>query len=306
MKQQFKNPVMDAADPFVLLHDGVYYLYCTTENGRKLEDNKSFDTAVGDTDGFYVYQSDDLINWENKGLCLSKDDVIGEKWFWAPEVLHHNNRFYMIYTAEEHLAIAVSDSPLGPFTQTEKRWLCEEQSIDGHLFKDDDGTVYLYRVCFRGIDRIFVAKMSEDLLSIEHEYENCLIRADAEWETIDCTVAEGPFVLKHNGIYYLSYSANHTRCEDYAVGYATSISPVGPFTKYSQNPILHKKNGFCGVGHHSFTIAKDRKTILCAYHCHSGNPENFKPRKLCLNNAEFIPSEDGIDRLVIYGPESTL
>ena len=108
--------------------------------------------------------------------------------------------------------MAVADSPLGPFKQAEKRWLYEEKAIDGHLFLDEDGTVYLYYVRLDAGNRIFVAKMAEDLKSIDTLYEHCLIQAEEPWETVDCLVAEGPFVLKHKGLYYLTYSCNHTRC----------------------------------------------------------------------------------------------
>ena len=53
--KNFPNPVCEGADPFVLYHDGKYYLYSTS--------------AV---DGFKVKVSDDLINWIDKGYCLKK------------------------------------------------------------------------------------------------------------------------------------------------------------------------------------------------------------------------------------------
>ncbi len=302
MENKFRNPIMAGADPFVLLYEDQYYMYCTIENDRILKDHRSFDTSIGNQDGFYVYQSADLIHWENKGFCLKKEDVIGEKWFWAPEVLYHNGKFYMVYAAEEHMAVAVADNPLGPFKQEEKRWLYEGKAIDGHMFVDDDGTVYLYYVRVHDGNRIYVARLSEDLLHMEEVYEDCLLEAEEEWETIDSSVVEGPAVLKHKGIYYLTYSANHTRCIDYAVGVATARNPLGPFKKFCGNPILHRKGAFVGVGHHSFTTSKDGKTLLCAYHCHSGNKENFKPRKFCMNTAEFVASEYGEDELVIHGP----
>lgn len=303
MENNFKNPIMPGADPFVLLYEGKYYMYCTIENDRILVDHSSFDTSMGDRDGFFVYESEDLQTWENKGMCLKKEDVMGEKWFWAPEVLHHNGKFYMVYASEEHMAVAVADNPVGPFKQEEKKWLYEEKAIDGHMFVDDDGTVYLYYVRIHEGNRIYVAKLSEDLLSMEEVYEDCLIEAEEGWETLDSLVAEGPFVLKHHGIYYLTYSANHTRCEDYAVGVAMSKSPTGPFEKFDGNPILRRNGKLVGVGHHSFTTSKDGKTLICAYHCHSGNPENFKPRMFCLNTAEFVKTENGIDELVINGPQ---
>ena len=301
MQNNFHNPIMPGADPFVLLHDGKYYLYCTAENDKVLLDHHSFDTAAGKQDGYYVYQSEDLMSWENKGMCLNRQDVMGDKWFWAPEVLYRNGKFYMVYSSEEHIGMAVADSPLGPFRQEEKRWLYPEKAIDGHMFVDDDGTVYLYYVRLHNGNQIYVAKLSEDLLRIDTLYEDCLIQAEAPWETRDCLVAEGPFVLKHKGVYYLTYSANHTRCQDYAVGVAMSQSPTGPFEKFQGNPILHRNDRFCGVGHHSFTTSKDGKMLICAYHCHD-SLENFKPRRFCLNTAQFVTGENGMDMLVINGP----
>ena len=46
---------------------------------------------------------------------------------------YYKNKFYMVYTAEEHMGVAVADSPLGPFTQENKVWLREDKSIDGHF-----------------------------------------------------------------------------------------------------------------------------------------------------------------------------
>ena len=110
-------------------------------------------------------------------------------------------------------------------------------------------------------------------------------------------------MLFRSGLYYLTYSCNHTRCIDYGVGYAVSECPIGPFKKFDGNPILIRKGNLVGVGHHSFLPLADG-TLCCAYHCHSINSTNFKPRMACLNTAEFVKSDDGIDKLVINGPFS--
>ena len=60
---------------------------------------------------------------------------------------------------------------------------------------DDDGTVYLYYVRFDGGNVIYMAKMNDDLLSLDENNERFLFRADKEWELKDCEVVEGPFVL---------------------------------------------------------------------------------------------------------------
>ncbi len=303
MDNNFKNPMLAGADPFVLFYEGRYYMYCTTENGRELVGANDFSTDTPEGDGIYVYVSEDLKNWEKQGYALKRGDSMGEKWFWAPEVLAYKGKFYMVYASEEHIALACADHPLGPFKQENKRWLREGMAIDGSLFVDDDGSIYLYYVRLDGQNRIYVAKMKDDLSGIEQEYDDCLICADAPWETLDCLIAEGPFTVKHNGLYYLTYSCNHTRCIDYGVGYAVSSCPTGPFKKYEGNPILIRNGNLIGVGHHSFFNAEDG-TLYCAYHCHSINSSNFKPRMFCLNTAEFVKSDNGADVLKINGPFS--
>lgn len=285
----YQNPLVEGADPFVLTHNGKYYLYATNAD-----------------DGYRVFVSDDMSKWEDKGYCLKKGDVKGEKWFWAPEVMEKDGKFYIVYSSEERIGVAVADSPLGPFTQKEKKFLSEKKAIDGHFFVDDDGTVYLYYVRLWNGNEIYMTKMSEDLQSIDEENEKFLLRADTEWELKDWEVTEGPFVLKHNGKYYLTYSANHTRCQDYAVGYAVSDSPYGPFVKYANNPILHKdiKNEVYGTGHHSFTRSKDGKELVCVYHRHN-NKENYQPRITCIDRASFEKDENGEDILVVHGPTTT-
>ena len=301
MDNNFKNPMFNGADPFVLFYEGKYYLYCTTENTHALVGANDFSTVTDEGDGIYVYVSEDLKSWEKQGYALKKGDSIGEKWFWAPEVLEYRGRFYMVYASEEHIAIASADHPTGPFKQENKGWLREGMAIDGSLFVDDDGQVYLYYVRLDGQNRIYVAKMKDDLSGIEKEYEDCLIAAEEPWETLDCLIAEGPFMLKHKGLYYLSYSCNHTRCIDYGVGYAVSDNPLGPFKKFDGNPILTRKGGLVGVGHHSF-MRTSKGEMYCAYHCHNVNSDYFRPRMACLNTAEFVPSDNGVDRLVISGP----
>ena len=303
MDNNFKNPMQTGADPFVLFYEGKYYMYSTTETGKVLVGANDFATETDEGDGIYVYVSNDMKSWEKHGYALKKGDSMGEKWFWAPEVLEYRGKFYMVYASEEHIAIARADHPLGPFKQEEKHWLREGKSIDGSFFVDDDGTVYLYYVRLDGQNRIYVVKMKDDLSGIEEEYENCLIAAEEPWETLDCLIAEGPFVLKHKGLYYLTYSCNHTRCIDYAIGYAVSKSPTGPFEKFAGNPILRRKGKLIGVGHHSFARAEDG-TLMCAYHCHNINSSYFKPRMSCINTAEFVESENGNDTLVINGPFS--
>ena len=115
------------ADPFILCEGGIYYLYGT-----------------GAADGIAVCTSTDLMQWQWPDgkpmyLALSKEDSYGDKWFWAPEVYHIGDLYYMYYSAEEHFCVATATSPLGPFVQRQKAPMRSEKGIDNSLFIDDDG-----------------------------------------------------------------------------------------------------------------------------------------------------------------------
>lgn len=278
---KYHNPIMEGADPFILVDNNKYYLYFTKEE-----------------DGFKVYESDDLVKWIDRGYCLQRGNhIIGHKWFWAPEIIKHNDVFYMVYVTDEHLAIAKSRSPLGPFIQDKEEYLDDGNMIDGHFFKDDDGTVYLYFVRFNDGNVLHIAKMNEDMVSIDKSSEQFLMRAELPWElSSGYSVMEGPFVLKHNNKYYLTFSCNHTKSPDYAIGYAVSNHPYGPFIRYENNPILSKTDKVVGVGHHSFFNRVSDNHLMIVYHRHYSPTQNY-PRQVCLDEAEF---DDDI--LKIKGP----
>ena len=97
-----------------------------------------------------------------------------------------------------------------------------------------------------------MAEMKDDLSGIKPETEHFCIHAGDEgslWENTnnaDWSVAEGPTVIRRGDKYYLFYSCNDFRSKDYAVGYAVSDSPLGPWKRYEGNPIISRHN----VGHH--------------------------------------------------------
>lgn len=299
MTVTYQNPVCTGADPFVLLHNGTYYHY-TSNNGF----------------GFRLLLSDNLRDWTDGGICLDANDVLGEQDFWAPEVLYHNERFYMAYTADWNVGIAVSDAPTGPFVQTEKKWATANVynpeyhkgngAIDGHFFKDDDGKIYLYYARhYRCKNRIFVAEVNDNLTAILPETERLVAEPEQPWEvaeTAQCN--EGPFVLKHGGTYYLTYSGNDYQSPHYGIGCAVSDSPFGPFRKYPA-PLLKRTELVNGVGHHSFTTSKDGSQLICVYHCHQSYTA-VEPRMTCIDPASFVRDGNGTERLTISGPSRTL
>ncbi len=299
----YTNPIATGADPYILQHEGKYYLYSTN----------------APTQGYKVSVSTDLKIWEDKGFCLTASDVYGTststKGFWAPEVYYYKEQFYLIYTVDEHLGIAISDSPLGPFKSPKQSYINnDKREIDGHLFFDDDGKVYIYFVrCASDVgpgkgNEIFGAEF--DMETFTYKNERCLIYPQKntwEWVGDGGYVAEGPAMLKHEGRYYLTYSANGYTSQNYAIGLAISSTPLGNYAKYENNPIL-KKDPYLdvyGPGHHSFTYSPDGKELFIVYHKHKSST-TVHSRLVCIDRCNFVlDSKLGYDVLDVIGPTST-
>ncbi len=273
------------ADPFILLHEEVYYAYGT-----------------GADDGIQVMTSNDLKAWkrvENSrgGLALHKDDSYGEKWFWAPEVYYVNGQFYMYYSAEEHMCVATSNSPLGPFKQEVKKPMLEgEKTIDNSLFIDDDGTPYLFFDRFNDGLNIWVAELEKDLMTIKPETLHPCIHVSQEWEEVWPRVNEGAFVIKHDGVYYMTYSANSYESQFYGIGCATATDIMGEWTKYPHNPLLQQPGDLVGVGHSSMFKGKTGNWKI-VFHAHKDTTK-IHPRNMFISAVNF-KKVNGVDELYI-------
>lgn len=255
------------ADPTIFVENGKYYLT---------------GTCGTNTIGFKLLESTDLANWtacnaDSTHFILKKgDNSFGEWGFWAPQIYRHGDKYLLFYTANEQVAVAKSDSITGHYTQSTIRPIDgSEKNIDPFLFKDDDGSYYLYHVRFDNGNYLWSARYDIETDSIDHSsLVRCFGLTDA-WEKTDdgrwSPVMEGPTVMKLDGTYYLFYSANHFLNQDYAVGYATAPSPQGPWTKYAGNPIIHKSRvGEPGSGHGDIFKGLDGKPYY-VYHVHNSD-----------------------------------
>ena len=73
---------------------------------------------------------------------------------------------------------------------------------------------YIYFVRFQdangnGGNNIWGAKLNSDMRTIDESSLTCLISPTESWETNQAKVCEGPFMLKKDGVYYLTYSGSH-------------------------------------------------------------------------------------------------
>jgi beta-xylosidase len=205
------------------------------------------------------------------------------------------------------IGVAVADKPTGPFVDLANQPLFDPgyPVIDANVLFDSDGKAYLYysRCCykhpvdsevadlarrqgwFKEIEESWVygVELKADFSGVVGE-PVLLLRPpvklgdkQSEWESRSVTAkevnrrwTEGSVTFKKGDTYYMMYSANYFGGQHYAIGYATSRSPLGPYQKASNNPIVQKNTGSGGIvtgtGHNSIAYSPDGKEIFCVYH----------------------------------------
>jgi len=310
----YKNPIgiSDIGDPFILKTKnkeckGRYFLYATSS-----------------PIGFKVWSTDDLVNWNDEGLCY---DGRGSRWakntFWAPECIEYYGKYYLFFSAnwcynpnneDENfrLGIAVSENPIGPFLDLIDRPLFDPgyPVIDANVFIDDDGSKYITysRCCYKHKvgefeeSHIHGAELLDDMTGIIGDGK-VLLRPYQEWENWSLHTGrrwnEGSFLFKRKNLYYIMFSANHYQDKEYAIGYATANHPLGPYKKYEDNPILkHDYSRVSGPGHNSCTFSPDGSEMLIVYHSHTNPFIGGENRQVCIDRLKF----DENDIISVIGP----
>ncbi len=263
------------ADPTIYAENGTYYLYGTTPKPDE---------------GFWVYTSTDLTHWtgpagRRDGFALD-GNTYGSNRFWAPQVFKRGDTYYMAYCANEHIAIASSRSPLGPFVQhADTTWRIQSKvrEIDPYVFTDTDGKAYLYHVRLDRGNRIYVVELDDNLMSVRENTARECIHAEGGWENAENAewpVCEGPTVVKVGSTYYMFYSCNDFRSKSYAVGYATASTPLGPWKKEPKPLIAQSNTGMPGTGHGDLLRGKDGQWMY-VMHTHDSE-DRVSPRRTAI------------------------
>ena len=258
-----------AADPHVIRVDGVYYLYPTAST-VDIECWSSTDLATWTYEGV-VWEAGPAGSWNDANV-------------WAPDVFVADDAYYLYYTANNKIGLAVADSPLGPFEDASDRPLLgggnggvRLGAIDAFAFRDPAGGLFLYYVGFEPFNCVRVVKMI-DPYTVGPRHTTLVSPDPTTWTRF---VAEGPWIFEAGGVYYLMFSGNGADLPGYAVGYATAAAPAGPFTEYAGNPILSKDPAwdFYGPGHNSVVPAPDGGLAI-VYHTKTTRQKTFEDRRV--------------------------
>ena len=238
------------ADPHIAFFGDRCFLYPTTDG-----------TEGWKSTSFQAWSSADMVNWKNEGVILDlpRDLEWADIHAWAPAIATKDGKYFYYCSADKNIGVAVADRPEGPFRDPLGKPLVSSrdysgmQCIDPMVFVDEDGSAYLYW----GQGRCKAVPLNDDMIS----FDQAKVR-----DITPPGYNEGPFVHKRRGTYYLSWSEYDTRDPRYSVAYGISDSPLGPFEKAKENPILKQSGVVRGAGHHSLGKMPGRDEWVIAYH----------------------------------------
>lgn len=239
------NPIIRdkfTADPAPLVVGDRLYLYVGHDEAQR---DEMFNMRE-----WLVYSTTDMRHWTDHGAIMNVADF---KWAkkdaWASQAIQKNGKFWF-YAAVEHdatnpgkaIAVAVSDSPTGPFVDAKGSALITNsmtpkgthswEDIDPTVFTDDEGTTWIAW----GNRQCYIAKLKPNMIEIDGPIT----------EITPPHFEEGPWLHKRGGLYYLTYaSLDRSKHRDEKVSYATAPSIQGPWTYRGE---------LTGSGKYSFTI----------------------------------------------------
>ena len=302
---RYTNPLPVAlGDPFVLsASDGKYYMYGTGGVEKGFGAYSSNNLADWQYEG-QVYSGDTPESWTLKNYWAPEVYEIDGKYYmffsadWKVNPTNESENF--------RIGVAVADKPTGPFKELSDKPLFDPgyPIIDANILKHK-GKTYLYysRCCYKNpvesevaewarsqnlFDEIeeswvYGVEISNDFTSVIGEPvlllqpPSKMSDLQTEWESRSVTNGEvnrrwteGSFAFEHGGKIYMMYSANFFGGQNYAVGYAVSDNPLGPFVKAGNNPILEKNRdgggNVTGTGHNMMFRLKGSEKMYTVYH----------------------------------------
>ncbi len=279
----WKNPIVPGwhADPEARYYEGRYWVYATrsiTDYTRQLN--------------LDVFSSPDLVSWEKHESIV---DMAGFPWMWravwAPTIIEKNGKYYIVFATNDiqtndevgGLEIAVADHPEGPFRgylgkPLVDRFINGAQPIDAHLFKDDDGTIWLY---YGGWRHCNVCHMNPDMTGFVPFEDGTVFK-----EITPQGYVEGPCMLKKEGLYHFMWSMGNWTDGSYCVAYGTSESPLGPFP--NKGTILERQDPVAnGPGHHSYLHLPETDEWLIVYHRRIIGDTEASSRILCIDRMDI-------------------
>ncbi|UOQ52356.1 family 43 glycosylhydrolase [Hymenobacter cellulosivorans] len=282
---QAQNPFITSqftADPTARVFNGRVYVYPSHDIPAAPGRGRAGWFVMED---YHVFSSANLTDWTDHGVIVTQNKVPWVKpdsySMWAPDCIARNGKYYFYFPTTPKdttinkgftVGVAVADKPTGPFVP-EPQPIKGVRGIDPNVLIDKDGQAYLYW----SEGNIYAAKLKPNMLELASEPVTL-------GELPTKGLKEGPFVFERKGIYYLTYP--HVENKTERLEYATSISPLGPFTV--KGVIMDESPTGCWTNHHSLLELNNQWYLF--YHHNDLSPAFDKNRSVRMDSLFFEPN----------------
>ena len=204
----------DYADPSIVKVNGVYYM--------------THSTFVY-SPGLLIWKSTDLQNWTRVTYALHQyqGDVI------APDIVYHNNKFYIYYPSADGNCVITADKIEGPWS---KPYPLNIPGIDPGHITDQEGNRYLY-ASGGNMTTLNPDGLSTKNKEVKNVYKGWPIPEN--W-IIECMCLESPKLLFKDGYYHMFSAQGGTAgpSTSHMVVHARSKSVFGPWENSPFNPVV--------------------------------------------------------------------
>lgn len=270
------------ADPAVHVFENKLYIYPSHDRESGIPENDNGDHF--DMNDYHVFSTNDIETepLTDHGVVLKVSDIPWSgRQLWDCDVAYRNGKYYMYFPLKDkndifRIGVALSEKPYGPFEPMSDP-MKGSYSIDPAIFKDIDGTYYMY---FGGLwggqlqrykdnkalecaylpegDEVAlpsrIVRLSDNMLEFAEEPKPIIIvdenNLPLKAGQTDIRFFEASWMHIYKGKYFFTYSTGDTHNLCYAVG----DNPYGPFTY--KGVILTPVVGW--TTHHSIVEFKDK------------------------------------------------
>lgn len=271
----------DHPDPSVTKIGNTYWASATTSNWMP---------------AYPLLKSTDLKNWQKVGHVFPQLPEWADYYFWAPEISYDKGKVYVYYAAHKKggnlcLGIASADKPEGPYKDHGPLMCQEVGSIDAFPMRDENGKLHLiWKEDANSVNKptpIWIQELNEERTALVGEKKE-LFRNNAGWEA---NLVEGVSMIRHGDYFYAFYAGAGCcgRGCSYATGVARAKNLMGPWEKFSGNPIDANAGRWKCPGHGT-PITKDGRYYFL-YHAYDTTGSVYTGRQGLLD--EFRFTKDG-------------
>jgi len=313
--------VRDVPDPAVIQGEDAYYVFSTAP-------------------GIEIRRSEDIYPWEVVGTVLddalpewAQDEVPGTEFPWAPDISYFGGRYHLYYALStfggQRSVIALTTNETLDMSSPDYEWVDQGvvvesnpgqdpfKAIDPALVVDEDGGVWMSWGSFWGGIKMRRIDPATGKASTEDPTTYSLAAragVDAVEGPRDSQAIEGPYIVRHDGYYWLfvSFDACCRGAEStYNVRVGRSESITGPYvdkdgvlmTEGGGALIMAGRDQIAGPGHNSVLTTNDGRQYIVHHfvNIEEGPADPSRPPRHPAQPPDQAPLLD-VGRLAGRGP----